>query len=126
MLPGGAGVRKTCASAVLAVAMLTLSACASAAHRPVSEAPSPVAGPGARVFATACAYCHTLGTPAPAAKQGGDLAGYRMTLAQVKSFTRVMPMRRPLRAGDLRAVSEYVLAAQQRAQPTLKGATQRP
>lgn len=111
-------MRRTRAAGVLATAILTVSGCASAAHRPAPATPSPVAGPGARVFADACAHCHTLGTPAPAARQGGDLAGYRMTLAQVESFTRVMPVRRPLSAEDLRAVSEYVLAAQARGAST--------
>ncbi len=122
----GAALRGTCASAVLVVAVLALSACASGGHRPARGATSAVAGPGARVFSAACAHCHTLGTPAPATKQGGDLVGYRMTLAQVESFTRVMPARRPLRAGDLRAVSEYVLAAQRRAARALQAGAQRP
>lgn len=114
MLRSGAGVRRTCAGGVLAATLLTVSACASGAHRPARATPSALAAPGARVFADACAHCHTLGTPAPATKQGGDLAGYRMTLAQVESFTRVMPARRPLSTEDLRAVSQYVLAAQER------------
>ena len=111
-------MRRTCAGGVLAAAILTMSGCASAAHRPAHGGPSALAAPGARVFADACAHCHTLGTPAPAAKQGGDLAGYRMTLAQVQSFTRVMPVRRPLSTEDLRAVSQYVLAAQGRGNST--------
>jgi len=72
--------------------------------------------PGAAVFASSCAGCHTLApegrsVPAPS---GGSLLDYRMSAAIVASFARQMPLPRPLSAAELRAVAAYVADAQRR------------
>jgi mono/diheme cytochrome c family protein len=60
-------------------------------------------------FVRACASCHTLsghdrGTP------GGDLAAPRLSVADLASFARVMPVRPHLSERDAAAVAEYVHA----------------
>lgn len=76
---------------------------------------------GRRIFASACAGCHTLvGTHAPPT-MGGDLAVGAMTTAQVASFTRVMPQRTALSEPEVQAVSAYVARAQRRAPPPTRG-----
>ena len=69
---------------------------------------------GATVFAHNCQSCHTLIGNESAHKQGGDLLGYKMSRAQILTQTREMPTR-PLTAGELNAVVDYVLHAEQRA-----------
>ena len=62
---------------------------------------------GKRVFATRCAGCHTLtGHDTPV--DGGDLAGLHMSVANVESFARVMPVRPRLDHAELHAVAVYV------------------
>ena len=63
---------------------------------------------GRQVFEANCARCHA--GPRPA---GGDLRGFRLTAAEVESFARIMPVRRPLSDAELRAVARWV-AAQER------------
>jgi hypothetical protein len=46
--------------------------------------------------------------------QGGDLAGFRLSQRLVTSFTRIMPVNPRLSEGQIRAVSAYVVAVQQR------------
>src|SRR2546425_7471714 len=67
---------------------------------------------GAQVFASSCSGCHTLGGGGRHPPPGGPLAGYRMTTAQLESFVRTMPVRRPLSGRELRAVVEFVAQAQ--------------
>jgi mono/diheme cytochrome c family protein len=64
-------------------------------------------GRGRTVFVRACAGCHTLvgrdtGTP------GGDLALARLSVGQLASFARVMPVR--LSSSDVHAVALYIRA----------------
>jgi mono/diheme cytochrome c family protein len=69
---------------------------------------------GAKLFASSCGGCHTLtGVDSPS-HQGGDLLGVRLSRAQLLQFTREMPVRHPLTATELDAVTSYVLAAQRR------------
>jgi cytochrome c2 len=68
------------------------------------------ASPGARIFAESCRSCHTLSTDARVHTAGGTVAGYGMSLAQLESFTRVMPVR--LTPAEVRAVSRYLLGFQ--------------
>lgn len=63
---------------------------------------------GRHLFASQCAHCHTL-TGHDTRVEGGDLGGLTLTVGEVESFVRVMPVRRPLTARELRAVSSYVL-----------------
>jgi cytochrome c biogenesis protein CcdA len=68
---------------------------------------------GRSVFASSFAGCHTLGrgaTPAP----GGDLAGYRLTAADVASFAAVMPVHPRLSRAEIDAVAAYVAAHERR------------
>ena len=84
---------------------------AGAAGRAPRAAPSS----GRDVFASSCSSCHSLVGNESSHKQGGDLLGFRMTRADVFSFTRVMPTAAGLSAAQLRAVTDYVFAAQQSA-----------
>ena len=64
---------------------------------------------GRAVFERDCASCHTLSGRGAADLNGfGNLSGTRLDAATVASFVRIMPLRRPLSAADLRAVSAYV------------------
>ena len=78
---------------------------------------APAPPDGAALFAQACAACHRVDGRRDPSRQGGDLSGFHMTLAEIESFTRVMPVRPPLSARDLHVVSTFVLAAQRRARP---------
>jgi mono/diheme cytochrome c family protein len=66
---------------------------------------------GHEVFGRACASCHTLQGHDTGAS-GGDLAVGRLSLQDVVSFTRQMPVR--LSDADVRAVSAYVVARERR------------
>jgi mono/diheme cytochrome c family protein len=66
---------------------------------------------GRRVFDSSCRDCHSL-TGHDTKTEGGDLATGSMSLADVESFTRVMPTRVKLSAAEIRAVSAYVVARQ--------------
>lgn len=105
-------------------AALACAACGGAVHQAASTAqrstssgsialPTQARSGGASIFAHACASCHSLVGNDSAHKQGGDLLGYHMTRSQLLTFTREMPTR-PLTAGQLSAVVDYVLRAQQR------------
>lgn len=66
---------------------------------------------GKAVFASACAGCHTLtghDTHAP----GGDLAMSKLSVADIESFVRVMPVR--ITRAEVAAVAAYVHSAQVR------------
>jgi mono/diheme cytochrome c family protein len=61
-------------------------------------------GPSGRaVFDANCARCHAGAHP-----EGGDLRGFHLTAAQVESFARIMPVRRPLSDAELRAVARWI------------------
>jgi mono/diheme cytochrome c family protein len=101
-----------CAAAALTAAAV---GCGSAATvpRPSVPAPAPrLQAEGKRVFAGSCSVCHGLSGAESAPRQGGDLAGFRMSEAQLESETRIMPMPRRLTAAEIRAVSLYVLGVQ--------------
>lgn len=92
---------------VLAVALLG-AGCGSGSSIK-SQPPS-----GRALFASSCGGCHTLtGVDSPT-HQGGDLLHVALTRAQLRQFTREMPVRRPLSAAELDAVTSYVLAVQGR------------
>jgi mono/diheme cytochrome c family protein len=60
---------------------------------------------GRAVFADTCAGCHTL-TGRDTSIRGGDLAVVELSVADIESFIRVMPVR--LTRADARAVAAYV------------------
>jgi len=63
---------------------------------------------GKRVFETRCADCHTLtGRDAPV--DGGDLALGSLSVSDVESFARIMPVRPRLTRAELHAVATYVV-----------------
>lgn len=57
------------------------------------------------MFARACAGCHTL-TGHDTSVPGGDLAMQKLSVADIESFVRVMPVR--LTRADADAVAAYV------------------
>jgi mono/diheme cytochrome c family protein len=63
---------------------------------------------GGAIFARSCAGCHTL-TGHDTNASGGDLRAGRLTVADVASFARVMPVTPPLDAADARAVARFVV-----------------
>jgi mono/diheme cytochrome c family protein len=87
----------SCASA--AAALLALAGCGSGT--PVSR--------GHAIFTRQCASCHTV-TGHDTRADGGDLAIAHLTVADIASFARVMPLRRPLSRADTFAVARYVFA----------------
>jgi mono/diheme cytochrome c family protein len=91
----------TCGRAVVLLALgLAVAGCGGKTTNGQSSAAQ-----GKRVFASACAGCHTLtghDTRAP----GGDLAIEALTVADIESFVRVMPVR--LTSADADAVAAYV------------------
>ena len=71
---------------------------------------------GKAVFAAHCSVCHSLNGRDNPRLQGGDLLGFHASRAQVTQFVREMPViHRPLTATELRAVVDYVLAAERAA-----------
>ncbi|MBV8079254.1 MAG: cytochrome c [Actinobacteria bacterium] len=66
---------------------------------------------GRAIFTRDCSSCHTL-TGHETAVAGGDLAVVSMSLADLASFTRAMPVR--LSPGEVRAVAAYVHASMRR------------
>jgi mono/diheme cytochrome c family protein len=66
---------------------------------------------GHGIFERDCSSCHTL-TGHETTVDGGDLAIARMSVADLVSFTRVMPVRKPLSDGDVRDVARYVRSRQ--------------
>jgi mono/diheme cytochrome c family protein len=69
---------------------------------------------GHAVFRSACSGCHTLAGEGSRSPVGGDLGGYRMTVAEVVNFTKIMPTARPLSAKEIGAVSAFVWSVQRR------------
>jgi mono/diheme cytochrome c family protein len=63
---------------------------------------------GRTIFARECSGCHTLAAETRGRLSGGSLRDYRLTVRQIESFVRVMPVRRRLTAREVVAVSEYV------------------
>jgi hypothetical protein len=66
------------------------------------------------VFAGNCRACHSLVGNESRHRQGGDLAGYRLTRQELVQFTREMPTPRPLTSAQLDVVVDYVLEFQRR------------
>lgn len=104
------------AAAALVIAATALAACGATGHRTArgfGATTTPLAG-GPRVFAAACSSCHTLTGRSGRVTQGGDLAGFRLSERVMTSFTRIMPVSPPLSRAQIRAVSAYVVAVENR------------
>lgn len=62
---------------------------------------------GRQIFVRSCAACHTLAGRERGAV-GGDLVALRLSVADLASFARVMPVRPRLSRADALAVAEYI------------------
>jgi mono/diheme cytochrome c family protein len=62
---------------------------------------------GRTVFVSSCADCHTL-TGRDSGRDNGDLAKPRLSVADLESFAKVMPVRPKLSQADVLAVAQYV------------------
>ena len=62
---------------------------------------------GHEIFTRSCAACHTL-TGHESGAPGGDLAGTNLSVHDLASFARVMPVRPPLTPAQVDAVARYV------------------
>jgi mono/diheme cytochrome c family protein len=91
-----------------AAAALTLLLCGCGGHR---QAQPTLLQRGRAVFAAACAGCHTL-TGHDTHVPGGDLAIARLSVDDIASFVRVMPVH--LSTADVEAVAAYVHEAAKR------------
>ncbi len=67
---------------------------------------APQLAEGRKLFAVACAGCHTL-TGHDTHADGGDLGLLQLTRAQLLSFARIMPIP-PMRGDKLRTIASYV------------------
>ena len=90
------GIRASCASALAA----TLAGCGGSSN---------ALGRGHAIFTQRCSSCHTL-TGRDTHADGGDLAVAHLSVADIASFARVMPLRPSLSRRDTLAVAEYVHA----------------
>lgn len=64
-------------------------------------------GSGRAVFHHDCAGCHTM-TGHDTSISGGDLGATGLTIRQLESFTRVMPLRTKLSRAQVHAVAVYI------------------
>ena len=91
----------TCASAL--VVLLAAAGCGSDRSSSAAQTER-----GRAIFERSCSGCHTLtGHDTPA--RGGDLATAKLSVADIASFVRVMPVR--LSSDQVAAVAAYVHGA---------------
>jgi mono/diheme cytochrome c family protein len=102
--------------AVVALVLLSLSACGGGAQRQAEGLEETGVGQpnGRSVFLSQCQGCHALGKLGSRRPVGGDLTNYDMRAGEVRSFARIMPTPRPLSGSELAAVSEFVASVQRR------------
>jgi mono/diheme cytochrome c family protein len=93
------------AAAALITAALALTACGCAHRAPAS---SELAS-GHPIYARSCSACHSL-TGHDTHASGGDLVNRNLTVADLASFARTMPIRPRLTAADADAVARYIYA----------------
>jgi hypothetical protein len=94
------------AAAALTTATLALTVSGCAHHGPASA--EPPSGHG--IYTHSCANCHSLtghDTHAP----GGDILNPNLTITDLASFARTMPVRPPLTTADDEAVARYIYIA---------------
>lgn len=104
--PYACPVRTRIAFAALALA----AACAGCG----SGGGSQRAADGASLFTEDCAICHSLTGVQSPRRQGGDLLSLHTTRAEMLEFVREMPVRHPLSAAEVGAVTDYVRAVEAR------------
>ena len=68
---------------------------------------------GREIYARSCAGCHTLNGRESGAP-GGDLVNTNLSLGDLASFARAMPVRPPLTVAQSNAVARYVYAGARR------------
>lgn len=69
---------------------------------------------GGRLFAAACAACHTIDGREDPRRQGGDLLHLRIGAAALREFTTEMPVPHRLSATQVSRIDAYVLALERR------------
>ena len=92
-------------TAALTTAALALTAYACTHRGAASKGPAS----GERIYTHSCSTCHSLtghDTHAP----GGDLVNAHLTIADLASFARTMPVKPPLTTADADAVARYIYA----------------
>ena len=100
-------MRRPLGSAVaVALAALVAGGCGGAGQ---SRTTGTAAVGAAAIFAHSCGGCHTL-TGHDTGADGGDLAIGHLSVADIVSFTEVMPNRPRLSRADAVSVAEYVRA----------------
>ena len=92
---------------VVALAALVAGGCGGASQKGTTTGTAPVGA--AAIFAHSCGGCHTL-TGHDTDADGGDLAIGHLSVADIVSFTEVMPTRPRLSRADAVSVAEYVRA----------------
>jgi mono/diheme cytochrome c family protein len=104
-------VRRVLGSAVaVALAALVAGGCGGAGAGQRRATTSTAVVGAAAIFAHSCGGCHTL-TGHDTDADGGDLAIDHLSVADIVSFTDVMPNRPRLSRADAVRVAEYVRAA---------------
>ncbi|HSC49838.1 MAG TPA: cytochrome c [Gaiellaceae bacterium] len=73
----------------------------------------PTVRSGHEIFTRSCVGCHTL-TGHESGAPGGDLATTNLSVRDLASFARVMPVRPPLTPAQADAVARYVHAVARR------------
>ena len=94
------------AAAALTTAALALTACGCTHRAPASAEPAS----GRQIYTRSCSTCHSLtghDTHAP----GGDLVNPNLSIADLASFARTMPVRPPLTIADFDRVARYIYDA---------------
>ena len=117
--------RTTCGRrlrALAGAAVVGLLLCGCGAHNRASSA---LSQRGRETFASDCSRCHTL-TGRDSRASGGDLAIARLSVPDIASFVRVMPVK--LSSAEVEAVAVYVHAArvQREGRACISGTTRRP
>jgi mono/diheme cytochrome c family protein len=85
---------------------------ATGCDRGVAPQPS-----GAVLFRQDCSACHSLTGHDSPREQGGDLLRLRIAAGAMREFVAEMPVPRALTGAEVRAISRYLLALENRPVP---------
>jgi mono/diheme cytochrome c family protein len=96
-------MRNAAAAATIAALALIAAGCT---HGTLASAKSATGG---RIYTRSCSTCHSL-TGHNTHAAGGDLVNANLTIADLASFARTMPVRPPLTTADADAVARYIYA----------------
>ena len=102
-------LRATSCAIAVALAALVAGGCGGAGAGQSRTTTGTAAVGAAAIFAHSCGGCHTL-TGHDTGADGGDLAIDHLSVADIVSFTEVMPNRPRLSRADALSVAEYVRA----------------